>query len=272
MRIRKLRRVRIKRIEEEEPPPPKTRESLFIRLLMLFTVDLFGYRCFQKKQYRSGLLYILTMGGLFSLFPMLDFVNEYVPLPRLMFIKRKLLSFYVLAMSHQFITNMTVRWVAIYMLTGEFKRTEYERLRLIGSVLICVVFAGELQWYDWMTTDYMSHTASLILTLYNTELPDLTISLDWFNTAWRMVTSFKIGVVYYVNYQVFSYFLKDPLYLPMFLAYDYSYVPREDWTETDFQNVAIIALIQESMIVYLASVYTRYFLPLLNTLTNYVVS
>lgn len=232
---------------------------IFLRLVTLFTADVLGFRQALKGNYRSALMYALTMGGIFVL-PIIDLIDDYFPLPRIVMLgKRKLLSLGTLLVWKRFIPNMTIQWFIIYFVTGEFRKGPYERIRLLFLVFVSMVLAGEVESFGVVTKYLDTKTMAVSLALYYLDFSTLTISMNPYTLIISNLYHIAgITLMTLFNMTVFFYAVHHPVYLTVYLFFDPKYEPRETWSKEEIENACFIFFVNEKLYYILIQLYARF--------------
>jgi hypothetical protein len=202
-------------------------------------------------------MYAISFGG-FMILPFVDLIHERFNLPSLMKWKRKFLSLLVMAIYSRVLTNLSQRWILVYMITGEFQRDENERLRLFTFVILSLIISGEMSTYFLVSPSTLQGWFAFILSLYFNDTSYIGIYFDPVSWIWQTWGVVKLVMSFYVNYYGFQYILSHPMYLPILFSVDPRATPRETWDQRDFENLSVLMLLNGNTANVIYAVYARF--------------
>lgn len=231
---------------------------ILVRLITLFTADVLGFQQFLRGNYRSGLMYALTMGGFF-VFPVIDLIDDYYSLPSsIMTIKRKSLSVITLIAWNRFIPNMTIRWFVIYFITGEVKQSKWERTKLVLCIILSMMITGEVTFMQETGKYLSSNGIAISLSLYYTDISTLSFSLNpYAMMVSNMYHIMGILLVLMFNMTIYSYTMNHPIYVTFLLFLDFKHQPSEKWTKENVENACLIFFVNPQFFYLLTKLYAH---------------
>jgi predicted metal-binding membrane protein len=220
---------------------------MILRVLCALTIDSLGFQHFCNGNYRTGLMYLLTFGGLFVM-PWIDLVNELIPIPKVMQAKRRILSFMFYLAWSRFMYTMPLRWLAIYLITGEinFGSRRNDLFYLLIIVPLSMFLVGEIS-ISLIENKTVTTIIGSALTLYNVNTNYLTLRVDPAGIISNIYHLVLIVIALFINFNLIYQGLMTPNYLPLLLVFNPDTVPREKWERGDFENSVAIMFMNKSL-------------------------